>query len=716
MATFNQALRDGYNLQLIITQTSQNIAANTSTISGTLRIVRPSGQADYTSYQTVWSTGINGVNASGTTAGYNFSAYSVLTLRSWTQTITHNSDGTKSFAAAGAWRETDPDPQVGYTTARDAAGTVTLTTIPRKSNPTMSASAVDAGDPITILTHRASASFTHTITYKIGSLTGTIATKTSVADVPWTPPLSLLNAIPNSTSGTVTITVETFSGSTSLGSDTTSFTLRAPSEIVPSVGTITHSEAVSLVNTEVGAYVKNLTKLNLGISGEAGTYGSTISTRKIVVAGQTINADSGTTPNVINASGTVPITATVTDSRGRSKSETVNVTVLDYSEPSVLSPTVQRASGAGVPQADGTTMRINITASTKSLVNSTQRNNIYYTIYTRLRGTTDWGTAKIAKTALAYTDSGGRLNYNGFVLLAAYPITEAHEVRVDISDDFSTVSSTAMMATAAIDMHFDSNLGVGVGKYRENGRLDVAGDIYMNNAKVFNDSSSSLGTVDLDTIVTSGWYYQISYTEALISRHYPAANAGTLQVCVTNSGTFITQTYTGRADNGSVPKVWVRGKFGTSDWQPWSLVSAPVSFHAYRTSAVSIPNTTWTTLTWNATAKNFGGITYSNGIFTVPMDGMYLVNGIVRYVAQSPATGQRTSRITVAGSVNAGYEGNAFAPINSVTSGAETVRTLALMQGDTISFDVYQAQGAALNTVSGEQYTRIQIDRIGSLQ
>ncbi len=156
------ALRDGYVLRLTVEQDSQDVEANTSRVFCYLQVLRPSGQADRTSYTTVWSTSTNGVAANGQTAGYDFGAYSVLWLRSWYQTIPHGPDGTKTITVAGAWRETDPDPQVGYTSAVQASVALELDPIPRATVASWATpgNAV-AGTAKTLNLPRASPSFTH---------------------------------------------------------------------------------------------------------------------------------------------------------------------------------------------------------------------------------------------------------------------------------------------------------------------------------------------------------------------------------------------------------------------------------------------------------------------------------------------------------------------------------------------------------------------------
>lgn len=458
--------RSRYSLVYVTTEGTIDINNNRSICSWSSRIDETTENGTWSNAAATWSAAVNGSTVGSGSKTYDFRSTNSVALGSGSVWVTHNADGTKTVAVSAA---------VGGGTAIGSAsvsGSWAMSTIPRASQPTMSASSVDAGQSITILTHRASSSFTHTITYSVAGQTGTIATKTTVADVPWTPPLSLVQAITTATSATCTITVETFSGSTSLGKKSTSFSLKVPASIVPGFTTVTHSEATPGVATNVGAYVRGVSSLNLAVTGAAGAEGSTIKSYKIEVDGQTINAASGTT-TPINASGTVPIKATVTDSRGRTATKTVNATFLDYGPPKfVTTPTAQRSLSTGAPNEQGTYLRVNINASVQSLlVSSVQKNALRYVVKVRPAAGGSWTTkSDVTTTGIAF---------NNYVNIGTYSITDAYDVLVQIIDDFSTSEIIIKVPVAKVFMHWDASLGVGIGKYRENGALDVAGDIFL---------------------------------------------------------------------------------------------------------------------------------------------------------------------------------------------------------------------------------------------
>ncbi|MGU7889033.1 DUF859 family phage minor structural protein, partial [Streptococcus suis] len=122
----------------------------------------------------------------------------------------HNADGTKS---AGIGLSSNMS-NISYGTLNfgNASGNWVhgLTTIPRSSSVSVSPGVI--GSALTININRQSSSFKHVVRYAWGNKSGTIATNVDTSTT-WTIPLDFANDIPNSTSGTGTIYVDTYSGS-----------------------------------------------------------------------------------------------------------------------------------------------------------------------------------------------------------------------------------------------------------------------------------------------------------------------------------------------------------------------------------------------------------------------------------------------------------------------------------------------------------------------
>ena len=332
MSTTNDKIK----YKITITQNSQSVANNTSNVTVSVRVYRTN--TGYTTYGTgtVYCT-INGTQYSEGITSSDKITNSGIVVFSKTLNISHNADGKKTLVTSARITH-DQFSSSSQSYEQD------LTTIARATTPTVSASSVDMGASITINMPRASSSFDHTLTYKFGSATGTIGSDLGTSKA-WEVPLSLASQIPNGTSGTCTITCKTYNGTTLIGTKTVSFTAKVPSSVVPSISALTVSEATTGLAAQFGAYIQNKSKLKVAITA-AGSYSSTIKSYKTTVAGKSYTASSFTS-SVLSSSGSVTISTTVTDSRGRTASKSSTVSVLAYTAPKITKFSALRTN-AGV--------------------------------------------------------------------------------------------------------------------------------------------------------------------------------------------------------------------------------------------------------------------------------------------------------------------------------------------------------------------------------
>nr|CAI9750280.1 tail protein [uncultured phage] len=298
---------------------SQDIANNRTTIAWSCGL-HPEEQY-YTNAVRMDAVTINGTEVYSGGTYSNITDYKDRTFDSGTLTIPHNSDGSKSFtiSAVSGWIYSNGNYY-------GASQTFTLPTIPRASS--VSCSSANIGSNATITINRASTSFTHTLTYSFGSLSGTIATKTSSTNISWTIPTTFYGQIPNSKSGTGTITCDTYNGSTLIGSKSTSFT----ATVSESASKPTLSPTVSDSNTTTTALTGNSSKFIKYYSNAAVATGAkarnsaTLKSQKITCEAKSLTSASGT----INAVESGSFTFSATDSRGYTTTQTVNNTLIDY--------------------------------------------------------------------------------------------------------------------------------------------------------------------------------------------------------------------------------------------------------------------------------------------------------------------------------------------------------------------------------------------------
>jgi hypothetical protein len=447
-----------------------------------------------------------------------------------------------------------------------------LSTIPRASTATFSGgSTFDAGAAVSILTNRASPGFTHDIKYYFGTTSGTVANGVGTS-FSWTPPLSLLAQIPNGVLGNGKIVTTTKSGSTVIGSKETVFYLRAPATAVPTISSLTLSEmdtgiaAAGLTGTWVQA--QSILK---AVVNATGYQGSTIVDRTFQIGNVVV--DSGETIP-LTSSGTVTITARVTDSRGRTDSYTQTIPVLAWANPKQTLVLARRAVSSGSVNDSGTYIRVDLTNSVSSLlVGGVQKNTLKIEVFVRARGTTAWGSAKNTINHSATSYSSSFLISGGGV----YPIDDSFEVLVRVTDKFTNVSGQTVVPTAAIFMHW-SKTGVGIGKFHENGVLDIAGDLYMSGSLKSGSVPYSLlsGAPEYNVGEISGTAAPNTFPQGI---SYGTVGTGGFPSGVT-LGTIMTvrhsdfrQSQTLWERGGSL-RMYYRASNGSTAWESWQEISS----------------------------------------------------------------------------------------------------------------------------------------------
>lgn len=302
---------------ITITQKSQNIANNTSDITVVGKAVM-SGPS-YDEYTREGSITIDGKKYTFTAT---FPSNSTKQLFSKTVTVSHGTDGKKTVSASFSIK-------TGMTGTLDngvltASTSKTLTTIPRASSVTCADGNI--GSSTTININRATSSFTHTITYSFLGLTGTIATKTSNTSIGWTIPTSFYTKIPNATSGKGTITCQTYTGSTLIGTNTCTFNAFVINSDPTISGTVQDINQTTIALTgDNNQFIKYFSNAKVDIVANAKN-SATISSRKVVCGNKTGTAAS----NTLNGVESGDFTISCIDSRGKSASKRISKTLIPY--------------------------------------------------------------------------------------------------------------------------------------------------------------------------------------------------------------------------------------------------------------------------------------------------------------------------------------------------------------------------------------------------
>lgn len=309
------------------------------------------------------------------------------------------------------------------------------------------------GSKISVTISRANSNFTHYMWWSFGSKTwqgiGDGLT-TSASFTPATATFAPL--IPNATSGTLTLILRTYYGSTQIGSDTIkTLTLNLPSSVVPTIGTPT----ITINNPSAASdwgLVAGLSTLTVAIpsSGTAAGTGSSIKSYSISGGGFSGSSSSLTTGK-INGTNPITFTCTVTDARGRTASKTItSATPVLYSAPSITIKNAYRATQA----SDGT-----ITKDSNSTGVAVE---LEYT-YSSVGGKNTISRSVKANSATNTSFSSGSTVY----LAAGAALTNTCTVTATISDELGNSDDASFVvytATRAINIKKDKD-GIAFGGF-----------------------------------------------------------------------------------------------------------------------------------------------------------------------------------------------------------------------------------------------------------
>ena len=322
------------------------------------------------------------------------------------------------------------------------------------SSVTQNVTVGSSGGAVTVNISRKSTSYTHTVKWTFGSHTATQTGRTTSAS--YTIPASWLSAIPNAASGTGTVTVTTFNGSTQVGTAATaSFTITAG--VKPSIGSVSVAARGAAYSAGVSGYIAGHSTALITASSVAGVNGSTIKKVEFIRDGAVLS--SNTTPTYTYTTGTLTgssatFSVRVTDSRGRTATKSASaITIQAYSLPAITANAF-RSNSSGTATADGTYIRITASATATPSANSI----------------TALTYATKATTASSYSSEA---NVGSGVTKSGFSNTTSYDVRVKATDKLGGVAYKYFtIPTASYTMDFKvGGKGVAFGKVAETDNL-----------------------------------------------------------------------------------------------------------------------------------------------------------------------------------------------------------------------------------------------------
>ena len=339
-------------------------------------------------------------------------------------------------------------------------------------------SAFTIGNALSFTIAQNTSGTTHDIVLRFGSTVILSRTNVGTGNRIITPTAAEVTAMYNATGSVTSITatlelVTRLSGTQVGSTHTRTATASVGADILPDFTGVTHQELTTSpdVASLVGAYVQGISNIGLAITGAVPGAGASLSSYRITLGTITINAVSGNTGPVPFSGTNLVCTGRVTDSRGRTREKTVNVTILPYAPPTITTMQFYRCNADGSPNQIGPNVRFQLTGHVQSLLVSTQRNRLTVRFRTKASSAGSFTTRQTIGPQTTLTFNGLSNVFTGHV------ITESYDGLVEIQDQFNTTIALASVSSGIL-MAWGKN-GIGIGKIPEAGRrLDVDGDIW----------------------------------------------------------------------------------------------------------------------------------------------------------------------------------------------------------------------------------------------
>lgn len=443
-------------------------------------------------------------------------------------TVAHDGDGTRTIYYRGEFKNKSNNKVIPINNA-----SLTLTTISRASYG--ADVTAEIAKPVTINITKREAWMRHSIWVRVGDWEQKIAGDNIDTSYTWTPPIDIANQFPNSTSGTGTITYISYADGIERGRDIRKITVNVPTNLFkPGFTGFNLSDTNPVTQNLIPSpthFVSTLSRIKVGFDGARGAAGASITGYYAeIVSGNTSAQTNGgilTVPTTMTDK-QMTVRAKVQDSRGLwSDWAEKTITVLAY-----FNPTLRFEAKRTGEKLDTITLKRFLKVAALS-VNGTQKNTTKLTFKTRKVGADTYTTDSTNEWQNISELNGSDANLNG-----KYPADTSWEVLGRVEDKFSYTEFVITVSTDKVVMSYERD-GVGIGKYREMGTLDVNGLIYSDRKQIQHHKLTEPNGVAIDNKVanlndyrTTGFYsIQGNY------KNHPASGEGAyLEVVESISG------------------------------------------------------------------------------------------------------------------------------------------------------------------------------------
>lgn len=455
--SFSTTFATGFKLVVEWTESGVDTANNQSDITVVAKLVAGAYSSIASSATKNITLTINGTAYTSTcTVGISPSETKPLMTKK-VSNINHGADGSKTVSISCALDIAVTLDGAYYSTV-SASGKAKLTTIKRRSTLSVSNGTLGVSQNLTVTQYVDT--YTHTITYECGTASGTICEKSTdgIAEpIAFTPPEELASQNTTGTTVSVVFTIETFNGSTSVGTYEKTITCSIPDTVIPVIDVSVSDDAGYF--DIFGDYVKGYSKLAVVVTPTL-AFGSPIASYSTTVDGSTYTAASFVS-NPLQSYEGVSVDAKVTDKRGRSGTKSVSVNVLDYTAPQITLFKAHRCESLtdGTESQTGDFAQITFSAAVTPL---NDINEATYTLWYKKAADSEFTPVEIEAYKNHYAVD------NGTFIFAA-DSGSSYDLKLEIKDSVAAPSSRQIpMSSAEVFDHWRADgKGRGFGKIGE---------------------------------------------------------------------------------------------------------------------------------------------------------------------------------------------------------------------------------------------------------
>lgn len=443
-------------------------------------------------------------------------------------TIAHDGDGTRTLYYRGEFKNKSNNKVIPINNAA-----LVLTTISRASYG--ADVTAEIAKPVTINITKREAWMRHSIWVRVGDWDQKIAGDNVDTSYTWIPPVEIANQFSNSTSSQGTITYISYADGIERGRDIRRITVNvSPNLFKPGFTGFSLSDTNPVTQNLIPSpthFVSTLSRIKVGFDGARGTAGASITGYYAeIVSGNTSAQTNGgilTVPTTITDK-QMTVRAKVQDSRGVwSDWREQSITVLAY-----FNPTLSFEAKRTGEKLDTITLKRFLKVAALS-VNGTQKNTTKLTFKTRKVGADAYTTDSTNEWQNISELNGSDANLNG-----KYPADTSWEVLGRVEDKFSYTEFVITVSTDKVVMSYERD-GVGIGKYREMGALDVNGLIYSDRKQIQHHKLTEPNGVAIDNKVANLNDYKTTGFYSILGnyKNHPASGEGAyLEVVESISG------------------------------------------------------------------------------------------------------------------------------------------------------------------------------------